>query len=93
MLQIACLLLGRKFMHQQVIWLLIGGILWAFPGLVILCDELLQTRHVPVVWISIFILIESLITFNVANSGIGSQKFILFLKRGIIFVGICLSVN
>ncbi|QBY44186.1 hypothetical protein ArsFIN_27630 [Arsenophonus nasoniae] len=29
MLQIACLLLGKKFMHQQAIWLLIGGLYWA----------------------------------------------------------------
>ncbi|WGL97460.1 MFS transporter [Arsenophonus sp. aPb] len=86
MLQIACLLLGKKFMHQQAIWLLIGGLLWALLGLVILCDELGQTRYIPVVWISIFTLIESLITLSVANSGIGSQKFILFLKGGLFFL-------
>lgn len=86
MLQIACLLLGEKFMHQQSIWLLIGGVLWALLGLVILCDELVQTHYIPVVWISIFTLIESLITLSVANSGIGSQKFILFLKGGLFFL-------
>lgn len=86
MLQIACLLLGKKFMHQQAIWLLIGGLLWALLGLVILCDELGQTRYIPVVWISIFTLIESLITLSVANSGIGSQKIILFLKGGLFFL-------
>lgn len=86
MLQIACLLLGKKFMHQQAIWLLIGGLLWALLGLVIFCDEVAQTRYIPVVWISIFTLIESLITLSVANSGIGSQKFILFLKGGLFFL-------
>lgn len=86
MLQIACLLLGKKFMHQQATWLLTGGLLWALLGLVILCDELGQTRYIPVVWISIFTLIESLITLSVANSGIGSQKFILFLKGGLFFL-------
>lgn len=86
MLQIACLLLGKKFMQQQLIWLLIGGVLWALLGLVILCDELVQTRYIPVVWISIFTLIESLITLSVANSAIGGQKFILFLKGGLFFL-------
>ncbi|MFW0014939.1 MAG: hypothetical protein AB8W37_09375 [Arsenophonus endosymbiont of Dermacentor nuttalli] len=63
-------------------------------GLVILCDELLQTQYVPVVWISIFTLIESLITLSVANNGIGSQKFLLFLKgRLFLLVSVSLLID
>ncbi|MFJ3047221.1 HdeD family acid-resistance protein [Herbaspirillum chlorophenolicum] len=91
MIRLVLLLLGADFIRRNWHVLAIVGLAWGTIGVSLMIDALDGVLNFPLSLFGYLLLLESLATLWVANSGIGAQKTLRYVK-GAIFLLIALLI-
>ncbi|KAF1040303.1 MAG: hypothetical protein GAK35_03526 [Herbaspirillum frisingense] len=91
MIRLVLLLLGADFIRRNWHVLAIAGLAWGTIGGSLMVDALDGVLNFPLTLFGYLLLLESLVTLWVANSGIGAQKTLRYVK-GAIFLLIAVLV-
>ncbi|WP_343585033.1 MFS transporter [Herbaspirillum sp.] len=91
MIRLVLLLLGADFIRRNWHVLAIVGLAWGTIGVSLMIDALDGVLNFPLTLFGYLLLLESLATLWVANSGIGAQKTLRYAK-GAIFLLIALLI-
>ncbi|TWC71350.1 HdeD family acid-resistance protein [Herbaspirillum sp. SJZ099] len=83
MIRLVLLLLGADFIRRNWHVLAIVGLAWGAIGVSLMIDALDGVLNFPLSLFGYLLLLESLATLWVANSGIGAQKTLRYVKGGI----------
>lgn len=91
MIRLVLLLLGADFIRRNWHVLAIVGLAWGTIGVSLMIDALDGVLNFPLTLFGYLLLLESLATLWVANSGIGAQKTLRYAK-GALFLLIALLI-
>lgn len=91
MIRLVLLLLGADFIRRNWHVLAVAGLAWGTIGVSLMIDALDGVLNFPLTLFGYLLLVESLVTLWVANSGIGAQKTLRYAK-GAIFLLIAVLV-
>jgi len=80
MIRLVLLLLGADFIRRNWHVLATAGLVWGAIGVSLMIDALDGVLNFPLRLFGYLLLIESLVTLVVANSGIGAQKTLRYVK-------------
>ncbi|EJN08623.1 hypothetical protein PMI40_01184 [Herbaspirillum sp. YR522] len=83
MIRLVLLLLGADFIRRNWHVLATAGLVWGAIGVSLMIDALDGVLNFPLRLFGYLLLIESLVTLVVANSGIGAQKTLRYVKGGL----------
>ncbi|HZG19640.1 MAG TPA: MFS transporter [Herbaspirillum sp.] len=83
MIRLVLLLLGADFIRRNWHALAIAGLAWGTIGVSLMIDALDGVLNFPLTLFGYLLLLESLVTLWVANSGMGAQKTLRYVKGGL----------
>ncbi|MCA1323068.1 HdeD family acid-resistance protein [Herbaspirillum sp. alder98] len=83
MIRLVLLLLGADFIRRNWHVLATAGVVWGAIGVSLMIDALDGVLNFPLQLFGYLLLVESLVTLVVANSGIGAQKTLRYVKGGL----------
>lgn len=90
-IRLVLLLLGADFIRRNWHALAVAGLAWGSIGLSLMIDALDGVLNFPLTLFGYLLLLESLVTLWVANSGMGAQKTLRYAK-GALFLLIAVLV-
>lgn len=91
MIRLVLLLLGADFIRRNWHALAVAGLAWGAIGVSLMIDALDGVLNFPLTLFGYLLLLESLVTLWVANSGMGAQKTLRYVK-GTLFLLIAILV-
>jgi hypothetical protein len=77
------LLLGADFIRRNWHALAVAGLAWGAVGVSLMIDALDGVLNFPLTLFGYLLLVESLVTLWMANSGVGAQKTLRYAKGGL----------
>jgi len=80
MIRLVLLLLGVKYLRKRWRSILVIGLLWLLAGLVVFDDALDDKAYFPINFFVYLFLIEGLATLAVAQTGVGGQRILRYVK-------------
>lgn len=83
MIRLVLLLLGADFIRRNWHALAVAGLAWGTIGVSLIIDALDGVLNFPLTLFGYLLLVESLVTLWVANSGMGAQKTLRYAKGGL----------
>ncbi|WP_370516408.1 HdeD family acid-resistance protein [Herbaspirillum sp. CAH-3] len=83
MIRLVLLLLGADFIRRNWHALAVAGLAWGAIGVSLVIDALDGVLNFPLTLFGYLLLLESLLTLWVANSGMGAQKTLRYAKGGV----------
>jgi hypothetical protein len=90
-IRLVLLLLGADFIRRNWHALAVAGLAWGAIGVSLMIDALDGVLNFPLTLFGYLLLLESLVTLWVANSGMGAQKTLRYVK-GSLFLLIAILV-
>ncbi len=82
-IRLVLLLLGADFIRRNWHALAVAGLAWGAVGVSLMIDALDGVLNFPLTLFGYLLLLESLVTLWVANSGMGAQKTLRYAKGGL----------
>ena len=83
MIRLVLLLLGADFIRRNWHALAVAGLAWGAVGVSLMIDALDGVLNFPLTLFGYLLLVESLVTLWMANSGVGAQKTLRYAKGGL----------
>jgi len=82
-IRLVLLLLGADFIRRNWHALAVAGLAWGAVGVSLMIDALDGVLNFPLTLFGYLLLVESLVTLWMANSGVGAQKTLRYAKGGL----------
>ncbi|PRH11825.1 HdeD family acid-resistance protein [Burkholderia gladioli] len=91
MVRLVLLLLGIDYLRKRARALLAIGIIWLIAGIVVFVDALDNATYFPINFFAWLFLLEGLATLAVAQTGVGGQRALRYVK-GLAVVGAAMLI-